>query len=173
MPQNASALIIINIPIKLAMLEVALNRLIAFDYGQKRIGMATGSVFSGNCQALKTIDNIQSQPNWKLIDESLQQWQPDALIVGLPLSMQGETTPLAKLAYEFARQLTKRYKKPVILVDERLSSSEADHILREQMQFNSRNTTSLRKKQVKSRDSIAAQLILQTYLQDPHRYAPI
>lgn len=153
--------------------EQTFQRVLGFDYGKKRIGMATGSSFSGNAQGLKTIDNIQTKPNWTLIDQTITQWRPNGLIVGLPLDMQGETTALSQLATEFGRQLKKRYKLPVIMVDERLSSSEADYLLRQQHQIAGRKPTSMKKKRVQSRDSIAAQLIIETYFSQPHDFTAL
>jgi putative holliday junction resolvase len=120
---------------------------LAFDFGLKRIGVAVGEPELGTAHPLPAVsDFFQIQ---KLVEE----WKPASLVVGLPTSANGEPHKMTRLAEDFARRLERRFKLPVARVDERFTSVEAEHRLR-----------GLKKKAV---DSVAAQLILEQYFDQP------
>lgn len=131
-----------------------------FDYGQKRIGVAIGQQLTATTQAIDTIAVRQNKPDWEHISRLINEWQPDLLLVGLPLNMDGTEHEMSKAARRFANQLNGRYQRPVELVDERLSSIEAEQIIRE-----ARHNGEIRKGKAKRCvDQVAAELIIQTWL---------
>lgn len=130
----------------------AARTLLGFDYGEKRIGVAVGQTLTATATPLTTVPVTRNQPDWQQISELISTWQPDALVVGMPLTMTDDTQPLTELAARFARQLEGRYHLPVYTADERLSSREARQRIR-----SSHNV-----------DPVAAQVILETWLSE-HR----
>jgi putative holliday junction resolvase len=103
--------------------------ILAFDYGTRRIGVATGDTLTRTARALKTLDCHGAIP-WMAISKVIDEYRPARLVVGLPYNMDGTPTTLTEATRSFARDLTTRYGLPVALVDERLSSREAEAQLR-------------------------------------------
>lgn len=130
--------------------------LLGFDFGMKRIGVAVGQTVTQSARPLVTLKANQGVPQWELVDKLIKSWQPDALIVGIPLNMDGTEQPLTEVAREFSQSLQKRYELPVYGMDERLSTKDA----RERL-FNQGGYKALQEGQV---DSVAAQLILENWL---------
>lgn len=124
--------------------------LLAFDFGNKRIGVAVGQTLTGTATALATIPMRQQKPDWDAVSRLIREWQPDALVVGIPLTMDGDIQLMTKRAKGFARKLEGRYHLPVYGVDERLSS----HAARERL----RSTRDV--------DPEAARIILETWLSE-------
>lgn len=134
--------------------------LLAFDFGLKRIGIAVGQEITGTAQALKTIQSNQQGPDWKQIEKLIPEWKPDALIIGIPYHLDGAENEMTAAARRFARQLNGRFHLPVYEMDERLSSREAEGEIARQ------RAAGLRKKTArKDIDKMAAQIILQSWLQ--------
>lgn len=117
---------------------------LAFDFGIKRIGVAVGEAELGSAHPLAAI----AAPGFAAIEKLVNEWRPDALVVGLPVAERGEHV-LAKRVRRFARQLAGRFRLPVETVDERYTSVEAESRLR-----------GAKRRPV---DSVAAQLILEQY----------
>jgi len=133
---------------------------LGFDFGLKRIGVATGQELTGTAQALTTITCQQQKPDWETIEKLINDWKPDALVVGIPYHLDGKEQEMTLAAQRFARQLNGRFKLPVFEMDERLSSREAEAEIARQRQ------AGLRKKSQKGDiDMMAAQIILQSWLQ--------
>jgi len=126
---------------------------LAFDFGLKRIGIAVGEPELGTAHPLPAI----AAPGFDTITRLIGEWRPAALVVGLPVAERGEH-PLAKRVERFARQLEGRFRLPVARVDERFTSVEAESRLRE-----TKTKSGMKKTAV---DSVAAQLILEQYLND-------
>ena len=124
--------------------ERAGRTVLAFDFGLKRIGVAVGEPELGAAHPLPPIP----APGFEAIERLVSEWQPERLVVGLPVAPQGEHA-LAKRVERFARQLEGRFRIPVARVDERFTSVEAE--------------SRLRGVKNKSIDSVAAQLILEQY----------
>ena len=103
--------------------------LLAFDYGTKRLGVALGNVLIGSARPLEIIDTPEKVKRFARIEELIVQWQPDALVVGLPLTETGGEQLATRQAKRFAHQLEGRYGLPVTLVDERGSSIEAQEMV--------------------------------------------
>ncbi|EIM04728.1 Holliday junction resolvase-like protein [Rhodanobacter denitrificans] len=96
-----------------------------FDVGSRITGVAIGNTYTASARALATLAVRDDNPDWPRLDTLRQQWQPDTLVVGLPLTLDGAEQPASRRARQFAVQLQQRYGLPVVLVDERHSSQEA------------------------------------------------
>lgn len=134
----------------------AMRVLLGFDFGMKRIGVAVGQTVTQTARPLETLQTQQGKPPWEKIDKLVKTWQPDALIVGIPLNMDGTEQPLTLVVRDFLQMLEERYQIPVFGIDERLSTKDARERLFEQGGYKA-----LQHGQV---DSVAAQLILQNWL---------
>ena len=97
---------------------------LAFDHGQRRIGVATGNTLLAQAQPLTTIA-AQGEARFAVVALLLQQWQPDALVVGVPLHPDGQPNDNTYQAQRFARQLRGRFGLTVHEVDERYTTTEA------------------------------------------------
>lgn len=128
---------------------------LAFDFGEKRIGVAVGECMLGIAHPLTTIASEANSERFRMIAELIAEWRPGLLVVGLPLSLEGEEHALTLLCKKFARRLDGRFGLPVVMVDERLTSAEASQSLK-QMGIGGR-------KQKPMLDQVAAQHILQSY----------
>lgn len=98
---------------------------LAFDYGEKRIGVAVGSDIAETANALTTIVASNDQGRFQAITPLVEDWQPAAFVVGLPSHPDGTAHAMTLRAQKFARQLQARFSRPAHLVDERYSSLEA------------------------------------------------
>lgn len=125
-----------------------------FDYGYRRIGVAVGQAITGTATPLASVPARDGKPAWEQIEALIQQWQPDTLVVGLPLRTNGEASETTEAAQRFARRLEGRYKRPVHLMDERFSSREAEKTL----------SARGKRHQKQDIDPVAAQIILQDWL---------
>jgi putative Holliday junction resolvase len=128
--------------------------LLGFDYGTRRIGVAVGQDISRSVTPLTTLSSQNDKPDWNAISKLIAEWQPDRLVVGLPLHLDGSTQPLTEKAQRFGNQLKGRYNLPVEMVDERLTSHEAEAELAAQ-------GGKVAKADI---DALAAALILQSWL---------
>ena len=97
---------------------------LAFDYGLKRVGVATGNTVLCQAQAHKTLHDMGEQ-RFAAIEQLIREWQPDALVVGVPFHPDGAEHENTRFARNFARQLRHRFGLPVHEVDERYSTTEA------------------------------------------------
>ena len=126
---------------------------LAFDFGTSRIGIASGQSITGTATPLEPIKARDGIPNWDQLGKIISEWQPDALIVGIPLNYDGTISDMAHRARKFANRLNERYKTPCFLMDERLSTAEAKEI-----HFAAGGSDNFKEESV---DGIAAQLILE------------
>ncbi|MDC8770687.1 Holliday junction resolvase RuvX [Roseateles albus] len=99
--------------------------LLAFDFGTKRVGVANGSRFIGRGEPLKAIA-LEGEPRFLAIAKLIKEWQPDALVIGVPFHPDGAEHEITQRARRFGRQLKGRFKLPVFEVDERYTSVEAE-----------------------------------------------
>lgn len=97
---------------------------LAFDFGLKRTGVAVGNRLTRSAQGLATV-KAEGDARWPLIDARVKEWQPDAIVVGVPFHPDGAAHENTRRAQKFARQLHGRFKLPVFEVDERYSTTEA------------------------------------------------
>ncbi len=121
--------------------------LLAFDFGTRRIGVATGNRFSQSAEPLKSIA-VEGEARFLAIERLIKEWQPDALVVGLPVHPDGAEHDMTLRARRFGRQLHGRFRLNVYEVDERYTSVEAE----------SRGARDV--------DSTAAALILEQYFRE-------
>ncbi|MEO5344489.1 MAG: Holliday junction resolvase RuvX [Gammaproteobacteria bacterium SHHR-1] len=128
--------------------------LLGFDYGTRKIGVASGQDLTGQAAPLTTLAMVQQRPDWDAIGRLIAEWRPQRLIVGLPLNMDDTPTFLTERTRRFARQLEGRYRLPVELVDERLTSKAA------KAEFGEFSKATRRL----GLDAFAAKLILETWL---------
>jgi len=133
--------------------------LLAFDFGHRRIGVAIGQTLTGTASAL-TVVPVASKPDWQVIGGIISEWKPAALVVGLPLGDDGGETDMSKDARRFGRQLEGRYGIPIFFEDERLTSFGA-----EQRFVDARARGGMRRKEAALKDAMAAQIILENWLQ--------
>ncbi len=124
-----------------------IKSLLCFDFGSKRIGVAVGQTITQTANPLQTVINKNNSPDWKTIEQLIETWQPDALVVGQPLNMMNEVQEMTIAAEKFMRQLHGRFHLPVYSIDERLSSFEAAQ----------------RTGRMTGLDPVAAQAILETW----------
>ncbi|MBW4934842.1 Holliday junction resolvase RuvX [Marinobacter sp. F4206] len=101
------------------------RRVLAFDYGTRRIGVASGQEMLGTGQPVAMIPARDGIPDWSQLEALLQEWRPDLVVVGLPLNMDDSENEMCARARKFGNRLHGRYHVPVEMVDERLTSFEA------------------------------------------------
>lgn len=98
---------------------------LAFDYGEKRIGVAVGDSITRRPNPIATVDN-QTKRRWAQIADLIATWNPTGLVVGIPLTLDDERQPMTDAAERFCRRLKGRYHLPVYPAEERMTSLEAD-----------------------------------------------
>ncbi|MAK55492.1 MAG: Holliday junction resolvase RuvX [Pusillimonas sp.] len=103
--------------------------LLGFDFGQKKIGVAVGNTLTRQARPLTILLPKTREERFKQIAALLEEWQPERLIVGLPLTIEGLEQDASRASRRFANQLNGRFGKDVQLVDERGSSLEAQALL--------------------------------------------
>ena len=138
--------------------------ILAFDFGERRIGVAVGNTGTRTATAVGVLP-ARGTPDWDAVTRCVQQWSPDRAVVGLPYNMDGSETVLTATCRQFAAELSKRYQLTVDLVDERLTSSAAQADLRDARRSGARRRR-VRREDI---DANAARLILETWLQDSIR----
>ena len=116
--------------------------ILAFDFGEKRIGIAVGNTITKTAEALKIIQEKNQDEKFKAIEALIQEWQPQLLVVGLPTHSDGAEHEMTQKAKRFGNQLHGRFQKEVVWVDERYTSVSVQD----------------------GNDALAAQLIMQQYL---------
>ncbi len=134
-------------------------RILALDLGEKRIGVAVSDALNIIAQSVGTIERRGMKADLKKIQGMVLEYGADKLIVGLPLNMNGTEGKSAGLAIDFVNELKKEISIEVEMMDERLTTAQGERIFLE--------ADMSRKKRRKNLDKIAAQLILQSYL-DSH-----
>lgn len=131
-------------------------RYLAIDLGQRRTGLAIGDDFMCIASPLEVIETASPEHRLRLLEAAIAEQEPDALVLGLPLNMDGSESPASKDVRAVGELLQQRTKKPVHYVDERLSSYAADQ------QMAGSNLTRGGKKA--RRDALAAANVLQDFL---------
>ncbi|MDX1367641.1 Holliday junction resolvase RuvX [Pseudomonas sp.] len=135
-----------------------LRLLLGFDYGSKQIGVAVGQVITGQARELCILKAQNGVPDWQKVEALIKEWQPDAIVVGLPLNMDGTKSEMSDRAEKFARRLNGRFNLPVHTHDERLTTYEAKGQRLQQGQ-----NSGYRERPV---DALAAALLLQGWLEE-------
>ncbi len=136
-----------------------ITTVLGFDYGAKRIGISTGQTITGTATPVTTLTAVNNSPDWGNIQKLIKQWNPDALIVGIPYYLDGKESEMTKTVQGFCERLEKRFGKPVYQVNETLSSYEAEQALKKNMKIGKHNKQEI--------DKMAAAVIVQSWL-DQH-----
>lgn len=130
---------------------------LGIDFGTKRIGLAVAQTLTRQANPLKVLNN--NQQFWQEFQQIIAEWQIKQLIVGLPLDMDGEEQEVTRQVKNFGKKLKHQFDLPIIYVDERLSSFEAER------QFQLQRAAGASKAKDKQKiDAMAAQIILQSWL---------
>ena len=129
--------------------------LLCFDYGEKRIGVAVGQHVTATASALEIVAVRHGRPDWERIETLMRDWQPQALVVGNPLNLDGTRQPCTDAADRFARKLAGRFRIPVHRADERLTTHAARGLVKGRVKV----------------DAEAAKVILESWLAE-QRPAP-
>jgi putative Holliday junction resolvase len=135
---------------------------LGFDFGQKRIGIAAGDTLTRGARPLKHVDARNGVPDWIGLLRIVREWDPGILVVGVPCNMDDSPTSLTEAAIGFAAELGERCQRPVVCVDERLSSREAEDQLRRRRSSGERS----RRVDRGAIDATAACVLLEQWLRD-------
>jgi putative holliday junction resolvase len=133
------------------------GRILALDVGKKRIGLAVSDELGWTAQGLETLERTRIREDLARLKQLAEQWSVQMLLVGQPLHMSGEPSRQSEYTREFADRLKEHLSLPVVFWDERLTSVEAERVLRE-------SGASLEKRK-KAVDRLAAVLLLESYLE--------
>jgi putative Holliday junction resolvase len=133
------------------------GRILAIDYGSRRMGLAVSDALGITAQGLDTLERKNKRSDFARLERTIREYQVKEIVLGNPLRMSGEEGTQARKVAEFAEELRRRFGLPVQLWDERLTSSEANRLLREAEVSLHRRTQAV--------DRMAATLILQSFLQ--------
>lgn len=136
---------------------MTIQTVLGFDYGTRRIGVATGQTITDSATPLTTLNSINQKPDWSAIGQLIEQWKPDALIVGLPTYLDGSRSEMTEKALKFSRQLEGRYNLTVYTVNESLSSYEAEQEIQQHKKIGQHNKQEI--------DKMAAAIIVQSWLE--------
>ena len=129
--------------------------ILAFDYGTKSIGVAIGQEITDSAQPLQALKAKDGIPNWDEVEKLLKKWQPDLVVVGLPLNMDGTEQEITQRAKKFANRIHGRFAYKVHMQDERLTTTSAREHL-----FSQGGFKALKKGNI---DSYSAVLILEDF----------
>lgn len=128
---------------------------LAFDYGLKNIGVAYGQNLTGTAKELPPLTARDGVPDWERVGKLIQEWQPQLLLVGLPLNMDDTESELSQRARKFGNRLHGRFGLAVEMFDERLTSRMAKEEARERGHKGNYGRAPV--------DSIAARLLLESW----------
>jgi len=144
--------------------ERAHTLILAFDFGLRRIGIASGNAVTGTAAPRRTVAHGPGGPDWPAIDREVRDFGPTLLLVGAPYNDDGSPGSIAPAATRFAEELHARYGLPVERIDERYSSVEAAAALKAGRAAGTRGRV-----QKGDLDSAAAAVLLDSYLRQPQR----
>ncbi len=137
--------------------------IMAFDFGEKRVGVAVGNTLLARAEALTTIEAEGNAPRLAAVRHLVKEWQPARFVVGEPSHADGRPHELAHLVHKFGNRLREQFRLPVDYINEYLSSSEAEAQLKAE-------GVNIRAQKAKV-DAVAAQVILQAWF-DQHSGTP-
>ena len=133
------------------------GRILAIDYGSRRMGLAVSDPLGITAQGLETLERKNKRADFGRLERTIREYQVREIVLGNPLRMSGQEGTQSQKVAEFAEALREHFQLPVHLWDERLTSAEANRLLREA-------EVSV-KKRAQAVDRMAAVLILQSFLQ--------
>ena len=141
------------------MTDRTLTTVLGFDFGTRNIGVASGQVITRTATALPSLKARDGIPDWQQIEALIDEWRPDAVVVGIPLNMDGSESDMSRRARKFGNRIHGRWGLPFYPADERLTSFEAKEWagrLGHKGHYGSNPV-----------DAMAAQIILEAWLNDP------
>jgi len=138
---------------------------LGFDFGVRRIGVAAGDTLTRGARPVGVVEAKGGAPDWTALARYVRDWEPRILVVGVPYNMDGTPGSLTPVALAFAAELERRFERRVIGVDERLSSREAEDILRRQRASGER----VRRVRHGDVDAAAACVLLEQWLREGSR----
>ncbi|MEI6860236.1 MAG: Holliday junction resolvase RuvX [Shewanella sp.] len=130
---------------------------LGFDYGTKSIGIAIGQSLTGTANPVGSIKAVDGIPKWDEIGMLIEEWQPNLVVVGLPLNMDGTEQEITQRAKKFANRINGRFSVKIMMQDERLTTADAKARL-----FEFGGYKALTKGQV---DAMSAVLIIESYFE--------
>ena len=134
------------------------GNILSFDFGEKRIGIAIGNSITKTSHPLETINTDKNTERYRLIELLLKTWEPVKLVIGYPLNEDGTLSKMSLLAKKFGMKLGNKYNIPIVMIDERFTSSEADLELKKfEKNFKKRKIVV---------DQVAAMIILNSFFQN-------
>lgn len=136
-------------------LDLPMGCALAFDFGETRIGVAQGNREIAIAHPIATITGQNNEEKLIAIARLITQWQPEYLVVGLPVHADGTEHKVTALARKFGHRLNARFRLPIYWADERFSSLYAEELLKQAQVFGKKNKAVL--------DQVAAQAILQSF----------
>jgi len=141
-------------------------RVLGLDFGMKYIGVAIGQSVTKTAKPLTTLLAQDGVPKWQEIQTLIDEWQPERLILGIPLNMDGTEQPLTFAARSFAKKLKQHFECPIELVDERLSTWEAKERLKERkLEGLTRNKKS-KKREIEMLNATAASVLVEQWFSE-------
>tara|TARA_B110000014_G_C20120152_1_gene593249 strand:+ start:1816 stop:2292 length:477 start_codon:yes stop_codon:yes gene_type:complete len=134
------------------------GNILSFDFGERRIGVAIGNSITKNSHPLETIDTPKNIERYKIIGSLVRTWEPIKLVIGYPLNEDGTVSKMSLLAKKFGMKLRNKYNIPIVMIDERFTSSEANLELKKfEKNFKKRKIVV---------DQVAAMIILDSFFQE-------
>lgn len=137
--------------------------ILAFDYGLKRIGVAIGNTLTVTASPLQTLTQSAKGLNWELVDQIIQEWEPDSLLLGIPEAETASGKSLCKKIKKFGQQLQTRYDLPLAYIDEQYTSAAAESALK-----NARQSGQRKRIQKSEIDQQAAAIMLTQWFNEQH-----
>ncbi|MEH6445371.1 MAG: Holliday junction resolvase RuvX [Oceanospirillaceae bacterium] len=131
------------------------QQVLGFDFGTTRIGVASGQSLTMSTTELPPVNAKDGTPNWQQLDAIIKEWEPEVLVVGIPINMDSSISEMSRRARRFANRIQDRYQLACFIIDERLSTRDAKEI-----HYSRGGGSNFRKESV---DGIAAQIILQSW----------
>lgn len=131
------------------------HAILGFDFGLSKIGLAIGQMVTQTASPLAIVKAVRGVPQWQQIQTVIDEWGVDALVVGLPLNMDGTEQSMTHKARQFGEALKKQFDLPVYFCDERLTTVAA----RDEMHAHIKG-----KARFENPDSISAQLIVESWM---------
>lgn len=142
------------------------DALLGFDFGTRKIGVAIGHIETAIANPLTTLVYVRQKPNWQALVELMRIWQPCGLVVGVSRQADGSDNPVTRPMLRFCRQLEGRTGLPVYPIDETLTTFEAKQLLFDEVGVDASTLWRVQ-------DQVAAQLILQTWLNENRKPAGV
>jgi putative Holliday junction resolvase len=131
---------------------------LGIDYGMAKIGLAIGQQITKSATPLKQIKAKQGIPSWSEFELILKKWNPDTIVIGMPLNMEGKTQYMSRKTNIFCEMIKQKYNIPIFKTDERLTTKEARSLIFEEYGYKGLTKYSI--------DSFCAKLILEQWMND-------